>query len=307
MPEVWIVLLEGFDLFEVSAAMRTFKLANEALGHAAPHDAGTPARYAVRTFAAQAGPVHSNGESALHVTALPNQPQRAVDRLIVAGGHGAVRAVRDLSQGQQQVVEWIARQAERIRSLASIGEEGFVVGQAASARASQLGLTGGIDTIAASSGMGLALHIVAHDRGQALATQIAQRLSPSADRLGAPLRFRTSFPGEGRNDERVLALHRWISLHLRQPLTNEHLARRLPMTQRTFARFYRRATGITPARAVELLRIETACVAIEDTLLSLKAVASHCGFSSEEVMRRAFIRVLKMSPSQYRDQFHRKT
>lgn len=306
MPEVWIVLLEGFDLFEASAAMRTFDLANETLDRQACHDAQTPAHYAVRTFATRAGPVHSNGEAALHVAALPDEPQRPVDRFIVAGGHGAVRAVRNLALGQQQVVEWIARQSERIRSLASIGEEGFVVGQAASARASQVGSPDGIDMIAAASGMELALHIVAQDRGEALATQIAQRLSPSADRLGTPRRFRTGFPGEGRNDERVLALHRWIVQHLRQPLTNERLARRLAMTQRTFARFYRRATGITPARAVELLRIETACIATENTLLSLKAVASHCGFSSEEVMRRAFVRVLKMSPSQYRDQFHGK-
>lgn len=76
------------------------------------------------------------------------------------------------------------------------------------------------------------------------------------------------------------------------------------MTQRTFSRFYQRATGFTPARAVEHIRLEHACEAVETMLMSFKEIAQRSGFSSEEVMRRTFVRVLKMSPSQYRQQLN---
>jgi transcriptional regulator GlxA family with amidase domain len=62
-------------------------------------------------------------------------------------------------------------------------------------------------------------------------------------------------------------------------------------------------TFSTPAHAVERIRLEKACRLIEAHRHSNKAVAVQCGFNSEEVMRRAFMRHLNVSPKGYRERF----
>ena len=65
----------------------------------------------------------------------------------------------------------------------------------------------------------------------------------------------------------------------------------------------RGATGTTPARMVERLRVEGACRLLSDTRQPLKRVASRCGFGSEETMRRSFLRVLRTAPRDWRERF----
>jgi transcriptional regulator GlxA family with amidase domain len=57
------------------------------------------------------------------------------------------------------------------------------------------------------------------------------------------------------------------------------------------------------AGAVERIRLERACRLIEVGRQSIKWVAQQCGFASEEVMRRSFVRYLHVSPSEYRERF----
>ena len=49
---------------------------------------------------------------------------------------------------------------------------------------------------------------------------------------------------------------------------------------------------MTPARAVERLRVEAAQRLLSDTRLPVKRVAARCGFGSEETLRRSFVRLL---------------
>ena len=72
------------------------------------------------------------------------------------------------------------------------------------------------------------------------------------------------------------------------------------MSQRSFSRHYTEATGLTPARAVERLRLKAARRLPVDAALPVKRVAAMCGFGSEETMRRSFLRLLAVSPQDYR-------
>ena len=63
------------------------------------------------------------------------------------------------------------------------------------------------------------------------------------------------------------------------------------------------ATGITPARAVERLRVEAARRLLSDTRLPVKRIAQRCGFGSEETLPRSFIRLLSATPQDYRARF----
>jgi transcriptional regulator GlxA family with amidase domain len=75
------------------------------------------------------------------------------------------------------------------------------------------------------------------------------------------------------------------------------------MSERTFSRRYLEATGLTPARAVERLRVEAARRQLLDTKVSVKHIAQRCGFGTEETMRRSFLRLLSTSPQDYRARF----
>ena len=75
------------------------------------------------------------------------------------------------------------------------------------------------------------------------------------------------------------------------------------MSPRTFARRYRELVGLTPARAVERLRVEAARQMLSAGPLPIKSIARRCGFGSEETMRRSFLRQIGVAPNDYRQRF----
>jgi transcriptional regulator GlxA family with amidase domain len=72
------------------------------------------------------------------------------------------------------------------------------------------------------------------------------------------------------------------------------------MSPRNFARAYVAATGVTPGKAVERLRVEAARAAIESGASSLLDVADQAGFGDLERMRRSFVRLFGAPPSSLR-------
>jgi transcriptional regulator GlxA family with amidase domain len=74
------------------------------------------------------------------------------------------------------------------------------------------------------------------------------------------------------------------------------LAGQYGTSERTFGRRDIKDVGVTPARAVERLRIEAARGLLAETSEPLKVIAARCGFRSEEVLRRSFERSLSVSP-----------
>jgi len=75
------------------------------------------------------------------------------------------------------------------------------------------------------------------------------------------------------------------------------------VSPRTFARHYTAQMGLTPAKAVQAIRAEVARDLLETTQLGVKNIASVCGFNDEERMRRVFMRLMNVSPSEYRQGF----
>jgi transcriptional regulator GlxA family with amidase domain len=98
-------------------------------------------------------------------------------------------------------------------------------------------------------------------------------------------------------------LHDWINRHLEEDMSLPVLANRAGMSERSFSRHYVQATGMTPGRAVERLRVESARRLLSDSRLPVKRISQRCGFGSEETMRRSFMRVLAVTPQNYRARF----
>ena len=99
------------------------------------------------------------------------------------------------------------------------------------------------------------------------------------------------------------ALHEWINKHLPEDLSLSRLAKQAGMSERSFSRHYVEAAGVTPARAIERLRVEAARRVLSESRLPVKRIAQRCGFGSEETMRRSFLRVLSTTPNDYRARF----
>ena len=107
-----------------------------------------------------------------------------------------------------------------------------------------------------------------------------------------------------KGSEPFAELHDWLSTHLHdETLSVESLARRACMSARNFARVYKTKTGRTPAKAIELFRLETARKLLEDTDERIEAIARRTGFGDEDRMRNTFQRHLNVSPRDYRERF----
>jgi transcriptional regulator GlxA family with amidase domain len=91
-------------------------------------------------------------------------------------------------------------------------------------------------------------------------------------------------------------LHDWIAEHLTEDLSLRPLAQQAAMSERSFSRYYVEATGLTPARAVEHLRVEAARRLLSVSQLPVKRMAQRCGCGSEETMRRRLLRLMSVAP-----------
>jgi transcriptional regulator GlxA family with amidase domain len=98
---------------------------------------------------------------------------------------------------------------------------------------------------------------------------------------------------------RARAVAEWIARDPGQPHRLESLAGRAAMSARSLERWFVRELGITPARFVHAARLALARRLLEETSLTVKAVALRCGYGNPERMRRAFHRSLGASPGRY--------
>jgi len=92
----------------------------------------------------------------------------------------------------------------------------------------------------------------------------------------------------------------WIREHLCTPLTVGDLAAQACMSERNFARAFVAELGMTPAKAVEKIRLEVARELIETGTHPFDAVAETSGFRDTERMRKAFLRHFGQPPQALR-------
>ena len=153
-----------------------------------------------------------------------------------------------------------------------------------------------------TAGIDLALALVEDDLGRDVALAVARYLVMFLKRPGGQAQFSTALSLQAAED-RFGALHAWIGAHLGDDLSLPILADRAGMSERSFSRRYAETTGLTPARAIEQLRVEAARRLLSDSRMPIKRVAERCGFGSEETLRRSFLRRLAVTPQAYRERF----
>jgi transcriptional regulator GlxA family with amidase domain len=152
-----------------------------------------------------------------------------------------------------------------------------------------------------TKGIDRALALIEEDAGRQIAMNVARMLLACLKRAGGRSRYNAPLAAQVQpKSEAFDQLDRWIEEHLKGDLRVEALAERVHMSPRNFARAYARKRGSTPAKAVEVIRVEAARRRLEETEDRIGCVADDSGFSSEEHMRCSFVRILGIPPREYR-------
>jgi len=141
----------------------------------------------------------------------------------------------------------------------------------------------------------LCLALVESDHGIELSRNIARKLVVYHRRSGGQSQFSALLELEPKSDRIQQALS-YAKRHLRKPLSVDELAEAANLSTRQFSRTFRIETGQSPARAIEVLRVEAARAMIEGSNHSIDVVARETGFSDPERMRRAFLRAFGQPP-----------
>ncbi|WP_236004736.1 helix-turn-helix domain-containing protein [Nonomuraea antri] len=108
----------------------------------------------------------------------------------------------------------------------------------------------------------------------------------------------------GRDDQLVKVME-WARANLDQPLSNGELARRALMSERTFARRFKAATGSTPYSWLQAQRMERAEVLLETTDLGVEQISRLVGYNTAAVFREGFVKRHGVPPRSYRRRFRR--
>jgi transcriptional regulator GlxA family with amidase domain len=308
MRRIAFLIFDHFQILDAAGPIAAFEIA-------ARLELGA---YALDIIAANAGLVPSSSTASLAATAL--DPTACYDTLIVAGGEGTRAASRDA-----HILDFVRISSAHTRRIASVCSGAFVLaaaglldGRRATTHWSRAGdfarrfpevllepdrihvKDGPFWTSAGiTAGIDLALAMIAEDLGEAIARRTAQQLVVYYRRPGGQSQF-SALLDFGRPEMRFAPLLSWARERLDQPLAVERLAEQAAMSPRHFARAFVAETGVTPAKAIERLRVEAARTRIEAGSEAIDRIAVNVGFGDPERMRRAFLRAFGQPPQALR-------
>jgi transcriptional regulator GlxA family with amidase domain len=315
MRRLDLLIFPDFQILDAAGPIAAFEIAARY----------APGAYGIRVVAAGGGLVRSSSGAAMLAEPIGETlDEAAADTVMVAGGDGT-RAATDPA-----ALAWLRAASARARRTASIcsgayllAEAGLLDGKRATTHWSRsadfakrfpkvrlepdriftrdgpaghgevwtsAGITAGID---------LSLAMIADDLGEEVARRVAQQLVVYHRRPGGQSQF-SALLEMGGHGGRFAGLIDWIRERLAEPLTVERLADQAGMSPRNFARAFAAETGMTPAKAVERLRLEVARERVEGSAEPIDVLAKSSGFGDSERMRRAFVRAFGQPPQALR-------
>jgi transcriptional regulator GlxA family with amidase domain len=304
--------LQGLDLI---GPAEVFAAANQEVGRTI---------YRTRLAATEPGPLRTTSAVTVMADEAIDAVEGPVDTLMVVGGDGTYGAVADA-----HLVAHVARLASDARRVTSVCSGAFVLARAGLLdgrratthwRACELLATsfpkvqvdpdpifvrdGNVFTSAGvTAGMDLALALVEDDLGRDVALAIARRMVLFLRRPANQSQFSAPLQAQAAERDGIREAQHLVTEHPERDCRVAALARVALMSERNFARCFTAEVGITPARFVERVRVETARRLLEDTDDAIEAIAAAAGFGTAETMRRTFLRLLRTNPTEYRRRF----
>ena len=333
---VTVVAFDGAQLLDIAGPLDVLDATTRALagqaeallaGDYMPPPMTRDIGYQVRVATPGGTPVRtSSGLLVVADTALENINPHAVDTLIVAGSAFIGRPLAD-----EQLIHEIRRLATHARRTASVCTGAFLLAAAGLldgkratthwANGTELARrfprvtveldrifindSGTFTSAGVTAGIDMALALVENDYGSDLALGVARWLVMFLRRAGGQSQYSERLALPANLDPTLQDVVDQIVADPRGDHRVPTLANRLGLSERHVSRLFAEQTGVTPGRFIERVRVEAARNLLERTSHPVAQVAEECGFGSPETLRRAFIRVLGISPSDYRERFPR--
>jgi transcriptional regulator GlxA family with amidase domain len=136
-----------------------------------------------------------------------------------------------------------------------------------------------------ASGIDLALHLVASRHGSAVAARVARSMVVYARRNGDAQQVSTMLRHRAHLSDGVHRVQNLIDTGFDRPMRLGDLAARAGVSERTLTRVFTRATGLTPLRYQQALRLEVAEQLIGQGM-SIESAARRVGFEDARMLRR---------------------
>ena len=311
-----ILALQGVQLLDVSGPMDVFAEANTQAGREVYRLLiASRSEEAIRS---------SSGARLLPDIVIGAESGEPVDTLLVAGSPNAA-----VTEPDAAVLAWLKRVAATTRRYGSVCAGAFVLAAAGLlagrrvathwAVADRLARAypdiavdpdaihirdGRLRTAAGvTAGLDLALALVEEDLGREIAMRVAAQLVMFFKRPGGQMQFSRREETLPAGRSALQELQRWVAANPAERHSVASMARRLNLSPRHFARVFAMEVGVTPASWVEAARISTARRLLETGQSPPKQVAAACGFANADVLRRAFMRHVGITPADYRRRF----
>lgn len=314
MKRVAFVCLEPFKLLDLVGPLQVFSDANAYL----PEDE----KYETIVLSSEAGAKLTDTVLSPDTQALSEAPDIPFDTTLVIGNENSGRSIED-----RKTVTSAAQNSKRVGSVC--------IGAFALARVNMLNGLRAVthwkycDLLAQSfpeirvekdpiyiregaiwtsggvtSAIDMALAMVAEDHGRKVALDVAREMVVYMMRPGGQSQFSTSLKNQlSEADGQFRELASWIRENVTLDLTVDTLAKHCRMSSRTFTRRFHASFRCTPAKFVEMCRLEAAKDLLEETEMPIKTIAAKSGFLEAERLRRSFYRNLGISPVDYRKRF----
>jgi transcriptional regulator GlxA family with amidase domain len=147
------------------------------------------------------------------------------------------------------------------------------------------------------SQLDLMIALIRRFGGEALAEETTRRLAAPVRASQAPY---ISTNGLAHGDDEAAAFEAFVANHLKRAIALDDAASELNMSTRTLSRRIRAATGLSPSRFIQKIRLGSALNLIERTRLPLDRVAERVGLADAAVLHRLVVRHTGQSPGHFR-------
>lgn len=154
-----------------------------------------------------------------------------------------------------------------------------------------------------TTGIDLALSLVETDHGRRIALAVAREMVVFMKRQGGQSQYSEPLKAQSASSERLGDLYSHIEHDPTAHWSVSRMANFVGTTERTLHRDFLREFGQSPSRFVEERRLTVARVYLESSRKSIKEITSRSGFVDEQRMRRSFMKLLGILPTEYRNRF----
>ncbi|MBI9075939.1 MAG: helix-turn-helix domain-containing protein [Desulfatibacillum sp.] len=159
-----------------------------------------------------------------------------------------------------------------------------------------------ICTAGSSSWGELSLYLVQAFCGKQVAVECSKSLLLDMSRTQQAPYGVLTLPNH-HQDQEILKIQEWLQGHYREKISLDDLASRFSMSERTFKRRFKKATGGSPLGYLQKVRIEAAKGYLEQSNRTLEEVVFNSGYEDVSFFRKLFKRHTGLSPNEYRKHF----